>query len=85
MEKTAASTWVKHAPDDIEREQQLVSEAIAMVAGGAAPRVIVASLKHSREVLDPARREALEAGVRVRALWRKDGAGADLAVELIDE
>jgi hypothetical protein len=47
--------------------------------------VVVASLRYSQALLDPSRRRALEAGVRIRALWRNDGAGADLAVEPIDE
>lgn len=66
-----------------EREQRLVSEAIAMVASGAAPRVVIASLTCSSALLDPARRMALRAGVRVLPLWRADGVGADLAVEPI--
>jgi hypothetical protein len=85
MAKTGGSVWPKRAPSGLERERQLITEAIAMVALGAAPRVVVASLKHSRALLDPARHMALEAGVSVRAIWRGDGAGADLAVEPLDE
>ena len=82
---TAETLWFKRGPSGLERERRLVNEAIAMVAVGAAPRVVVASLKHSQALLDPARRLALEAGVRIRPLWRENGAGVDLAVEQIDE
>ncbi len=85
MEEIAGSTWPAASSEALEREQRLVLEAIAMVASGAAPRVVVASLRYSRALLDPSRRLALESGVRVHALWRKDGVGADLAVEPIDE
>jgi hypothetical protein len=82
---TAETLWFKRGPSGLERERRLINEAIAMVAAGAAPRVVVASLKHGKALLDPARRLALESGVRVRPLWRDNGASADLAVELIDE
>jgi len=85
MEDIAGSAWAKPVPDGLEREQRLVREAIAMVASGAAPRVTVASLRYSRALIDPSSRLALEAGVRVRTIWRKDGRGADLAVEPIEE
>jgi hypothetical protein len=85
MEDIACSAWAPAASDALERESRLVTEAIAMVASGAAPRVVVASLRQSQALLDPSRQRALEAGVRIRALWRNDGAGADLAVEPIDE
>jgi len=81
MEEIYRSAWAAATSDGLEREQRLVREAIAMVASGAAPRVVVASLRYSRALLGPSQRLALEAGVRVRALWRKDGEGADLAVE----
>lgn len=85
MEEIAGSSWAAASSEALEREQRLVREAIAMVASGAAPRVVVASLRYSYALLDPSRRLALEAGVRVRAIWRNDGGGADLAVEPIDE
>jgi hypothetical protein len=68
----------------LEREMRLLREAIAMVAGGGAPRVILVGLRFGDTMLDPAQRIALEAGVRVTPMWRS-GAGADLSVERISE
>jgi hypothetical protein len=68
----------------LEREMRLLREAIAMVAGGGAPRVILVGLRFGDRMLDPAQRIALEAGVAVTPMWRL-GAGADLSVERISE
>ncbi len=65
---------------DGERELQLVREAIAMVAMGAAPRVVVAGIHHADLVVDPARRLAIESGVRLNLL-RLEHDTADLMVE----
>jgi hypothetical protein len=67
-----------------ERELQMMTEAITMVASGASPRVVVAGIHHAPAIIDRVQRLALEAGVRVRAL-RHDDSGADLAVEPIKE
>lgn len=64
-----------------EREIQIVREAIALVASGASRRVIVAGLCQSRQLLDPARRLAAEAGVRLVPLWRSNVPGVDIAIE----
>ena len=56
-----------------------------MVAWGAAPRVVLAGIRFGETLLDPGRRLALEAGVRLVPLWPADEAGADLAVERIRE
>ena len=69
------------APAILEREMQLVREAIAMVAAGAAPRVTVAGIRFGDNILEPARAWALEAGVRITPLWRTDESGVDIAVE----
>lgn len=63
----------------------LAREAIAMVASGAAPRVVVAGIRHGEQILDSARRLALAAGVRVRPLPQPGNAGSDLVVEPIYE
>ena len=63
-----------------ERDLQLLREAIAMVAIGAAPRVVVAGIHHAAAVVDPARRLAIESGVRLNLL-RLEHDTADLAVE----
>jgi hypothetical protein len=69
-------------PTFVERDLRLVCEAIALVASGAAPRVIVANIRYGSVVLDAARQLALADGVRIRPLWRLD-MEADLAVEPI--
>ncbi|MEO8626361.1 MAG: hypothetical protein ABI452_06645 [Candidatus Limnocylindrales bacterium] len=60
-------------------------EAIAMVASGASPRVIVAGISAGDQILDAAQRLGLESGVRVNRLSQHDDRGADLAVEPIYE
>ena len=49
----------------LERELRIVQGAIAMVASGASPRVSLASLRFAPELTKPARKMALQAGVRV--------------------
>lgn len=68
-----------------ERELLMVREAIAMVASGASTRVVLAGIRHGNQILDSARRLALEAGVRVIPLRVQENTGADLAVEPIHE
>ena len=63
----------------------MVREAIAMVASGASPRVVVAGIRYGDEILVAARRLALDSGVRVNRLHQQEGTGADLAVEPISE
>ncbi|HZC33624.1 MAG TPA: hypothetical protein VE640_10095 [Candidatus Bathyarchaeia archaeon] len=65
---------------------QMVREAIALVASGASRRVIVAGLRLGHQLLDPGRRVAIQAGVRLVPLWDANGAGVDIAIEReIDE
>ena len=68
-----------------ERELRMVREAIAMVASGASPRVVVAGISRGNEILEVARRLGLESGVRVNRLSQREHTGADLAVEPIYE
>jgi hypothetical protein len=56
-----------------------------MVALGASTRVVVAGIRHGEDILDSARRMALESGVRVNPIWRRDQTGADISVEPIRE
>lgn len=65
----------------LEHEMRLIREAIELVARRAAPRVTVANLRLSEQLLDPARRLAVEAGVRLVPLWHVDDAGVDIAIE----
>jgi hypothetical protein len=69
----------------LEREMSLVREAIAMVAGGGSPRVTIGGLRFGEALLLPARGLAAEAGVRLVPLWMPDDAGADIAVERIED
>jgi hypothetical protein len=69
----------------LEHEIDLVREAIAMVAGGASPRVVVGGLRFGEALLEPTGALAAEAGVRLVPLWMPDDAGADIAIERIDD
>jgi len=69
----------------MDRETRLVREAIAMVAAGASPRVVVAGIRYGETILDDARRMALAAGVHVNPIWRADHSGADIVVVPINE
>jgi hypothetical protein len=70
-------------PATLEHEMRLIREAIAMVASGASPRVMLAGIHFGETLLDPSRRLALDAGVRVLPAWRTDEVGADLVIERI--
>jgi hypothetical protein len=69
----------------LEREMDLVRDAIAMVSGGASRRVVVGGLTFGEPLLTMARGLATEAGVRLVPLWMPDDVGADIAVERIDD
>ncbi len=74
-----------HVADEVartlEREMRLIRGAIALVASGGAPRVIVAGLRLGEQLLDSSSRIAREAGVRLVPLWSADEAGVDLSIE----
>ena len=66
----------------LDRELDLVSTAISMVASGAAPRVRLAGLRFGEQLLDEAMLLAHSAGVRVTPLWPgADDDGVGLSVE----
>ena len=69
----------------LEQELLLVREAIDMVAGGGAPRVVVGGLQFGEALIGPARELGDAAGVRVVPLWMPDDAGADIAIERIPD
>lgn len=78
----------RHTPSagrTLEQELLLVREAIDMVAGGGAPRVVVGGLQFGEALIAPARELAETAGVRVVPLWMPDDAGADIAIERIPD
>jgi len=61
----------------------MAREAIALVASGAAPRVVIAGIRYGNEILDSARRLGLSSGVRVNPLRQPQRESADLVVEPI--
>jgi hypothetical protein len=65
----------------LDRELRLIREAIAMVAAGRTPRVVLAGLRFGEQLAPAAREMAAKAGVRIVPLWRTDESGADLSVE----
>jgi hypothetical protein len=68
-------------PATLEYEMRLVREAIAMVASGAARRVVLGGIRFGDPLADWGRPIAGEAGVLLTPLWRSDEAAADLSVE----
>jgi hypothetical protein len=68
----------------LDHELRLIHEAILMVAAGDAPGVLVAGLQLGDAILEPARRLALEAGVRLVPLWTTDEQHLDIRVEAIE-
>ena len=69
----------------LKYELSLVREAIAMVAGGSSPRVVVGGLRFGERLLTTARGFATEAGVRLVPLWMADHDGADIAIERLPD
>ena len=68
----------------LEFEQSIVHGAIALVAAGISNRVVCAGLRFAGQLLEPARSEADEAGVRVTPLWSLDEAPTGLTVSRAD-
>jgi len=69
----------------IGHELDLVSSAIALVAGHGAPRVSVANLRFGEEIIAEAARLAAEGGVRLRRVWSPASSTLDLVVEASSE
>jgi hypothetical protein len=65
----------------LDRELELIRDAITLVASGRAPRVTVAGLRLGDALLVPARQLARQAGVRIVPKWGADESGVDIAVE----
>jgi hypothetical protein len=68
-----------------ERELRMAREAIALVASGVSPRVVIAGIRYGDEILESARRLGLSSGVRVNPLRQAQRQAADLVVEPIYE
>jgi len=66
-----------------ERELRMAREAIALVASGASPRVVIAGIRYGDAILESARRLGLDSGVRVNPIRDPQRHGADLVVEPI--
>ena len=71
---------VTNGPEDavpaaLEREVGLIRDAIALVATGGAPRVVVAGLALGDQLLPSAQRMAETAGVRLVPTWGADEEG----------
>jgi len=69
----------------LDQELGLVRDAITMVASGGSRRVVVANLWFGEQLIEPARRMASKAGVRIEPFWTADDVGADIAVERIGD
>ena len=68
----------------LDQELILLRQAIAMVADGESPRVVLNGLRFGEALLEPGQALASAAGVRLVPLWMPDDAGADIAVERVD-
>ncbi|MGH2464593.1 MAG: hypothetical protein ACRDGI_03965 [Candidatus Limnocylindrales bacterium] len=64
----------------IERELDLVSVAISMVASHVAPSVTLAGLDFGPDVLASSEAKARPRGVLLEPLWRPDDSGCDIRV-----
>jgi hypothetical protein len=71
------------ATRELETEERLLEEAIALVASGRSRRVVVAGLPDSVLLLDVAGRSADRAGVRVRPLPEIRHGILDVAIEAV--
>ncbi len=80
MERTTAGGAVLESRLDLEL--RMVREAIALVALRHSWRVTVAGLRLGETILEPARRLADDAGVRLVPLWTSDGSRLDFRVEV---
>lgn len=67
----------------LDREMQLVADAIRLVAHGGAPRVTIANLGLSEAVLAASAPLARESGVRIVPRWTADETGVDITIEAI--
>jgi hypothetical protein len=65
---------------DVEREADLITSAMILVASGASHRTTVAGLRQSAAAIAIARRRAVALGVVLEPADRPDGRGQDVTV-----
>jgi hypothetical protein len=65
---------------DVEREADLITSAMILVASGASHRTTVAGLRRSAAAIAIARRRAVALGVVLEPIERQDGRGQDVIV-----
>lgn len=65
----------------VEHDLGLVRGAIDLISAGGADRVTLINLTAAERILAQAHALGFERGVVVRALWRDDRDGCDIAVE----
>ncbi len=68
-------------PVTIDRELELIRTAIAMVASGGSPRVVVAGLRFGDQILPRAQAMAYLNGLQVTPQWTLDENQTSIAVE----
>jgi hypothetical protein len=69
----------------VDQEFGLVRDAIALVARGGSRRVVVANLRFGDDLIARVQPLAEAAHVRVVPLFMPDDAGADIAIEAVDD
>lgn len=67
----------------LEHEFDLVRSAIALVASGGAATVSLGSLHFGEQLIEPARKVAAAAHVRITPIWTADEGGAGLSFERV--
>jgi hypothetical protein len=68
----------------IDREAELLSSAVRLVASGGAARTTVGNLHLSEVVIEIVRPLAADLGVELEPLWRTDEQGVDILVRRVD-
>jgi hypothetical protein len=65
----------------IDHELELIRSAVAMVASGKAPRVVVGSLRFGEQIMDQAQELAGRNGLQATAQWTLDKHQHAIAIE----
>lgn len=65
----------------VEHELDIVRSAIALVASGGAPRVVLTSLRFGDQLIEPAREMVRGTRVRIVPIWTTEDSGAGISVE----